>query len=186
MYRFHFRCIGLDEASAAVIEAYCCDICREMGVGTTRSKSFSRAQVPSSSSAGCWQSAPPTQEPPRADLALQLLQAVAGGFAFASQLLPAEDHRRLWDSVDVLAGHRVGVPSHHFGPQRPSWKLGARSRRKRAVLSHLSSSFPSSSKSETRRSCLNEITCSSCDHLGSCCPREEAELSVEGTPWRRD
>ncbi|ORY89420.1 hypothetical protein BCR35DRAFT_350411 [Leucosporidium creatinivorum] len=45
---FHFRCIGLDEERAGLIEAYCCDICTEMGVGTTRRASLDRlARLPS-------------------------------------------------------------------------------------------------------------------------------------------
>jgi hypothetical protein len=37
---FHFGCINLNDSEAARIEAYCCDICEEMGVGQTIRKSF--------------------------------------------------------------------------------------------------------------------------------------------------
>lgn len=109
--RFHFRCIGLDEERAALIEAYCCDICTEMGLGTTRSK-FNLA-------VGCscsrWRAVGVylhLQEPPSTDL-LPFLRSMAlaqraspalGGHAPSpSGLFSA------LASVDVLAGHQAGV-----------------------------------------------------------------------------
>lgn len=37
-FRFHFDCIGIDESFAAQIEGYACEMCQQMGVGTTRSE----------------------------------------------------------------------------------------------------------------------------------------------------
>lgn len=38
-HRFHFTCVGLTDGSAAGIEAYSCDMCEQMGMGSTRSES---------------------------------------------------------------------------------------------------------------------------------------------------
>lgn len=40
LFRFHFSCVGLTEQSAASIEAYSCDMCEQMGMGTTRRESL--------------------------------------------------------------------------------------------------------------------------------------------------
>jgi hypothetical protein len=34
--RFHFSCVGLTAETAAQIEAYSCDMCEQMGMGSTR------------------------------------------------------------------------------------------------------------------------------------------------------
>lgn len=39
--RFHFSCVGLTAETAAQIEAYSCDMCEQMGMGSTRSECIS-------------------------------------------------------------------------------------------------------------------------------------------------